>query len=257
MKKSRVATEWFLQPRGLMSIAWKSFRLYFQILPVLIFLATLLFGIVFIIVFLGSLLLTQLSPQEANVIMGVVLSLGFYVAYVYFYAAATIAVSLRMIGSKAGVMQILRRLSGAVAIQLLGTGFLQILAVCGGFILLIIPGVIFMIRYQFAQPVVVLERTTYASALRRSRELVTGSWWRVFGAFWLSVSIFIIGALIFGLILYFPLVSLGLPDVQALTIAYIAFYLVLPVLFIYSVLLYYDLRIRKEALNVETLREAV
>ncbi len=113
-------------------------------------------------------------------ILGII---AFFLALLYFYAAATLAVSLHIIGLKGGVIQILRRIGGKVGIEILGTGLLQTLIICGGFILLIIPGIVWMVRYQFAQPIVILERTAYKSALKRSRDLVAGSWWRLFGAY--------------------------------------------------------------------------
>ncbi|MBA7693239.1 hypothetical protein ES703_101817 [subsurface metagenome] len=123
--------------------------------------------------------------------------------------------------------------------------------------LLIIPGIIWLIRYQFALPIVVLERIAYKSALRRSRQLVDGSWWRLFGAMWIGVLCFYVITLLFAAILYIPLALLGVQQELAISIASLAFYFAMPVLFIYPVHLYYDLRVRKEAFNVENIREAV
>ena len=159
--------------------------------------------------------------------------------------------------TKAGVIQILRRIGGKVGIQLLGTGVLQTLIIYGGLILLIIPGIIWMIRYIFAQPIVVLERTAYKRALRRSRELVEGSWWRLFGALWVGIVGFTITWLIFGVVLSIPIALLGGLSVGVIELAILGMYPAMPILFIYPVLLYYDLRVRKEAFNVEMIREVV
>lgn len=246
-----------LHPMGLMEIALHSFRIYFRNLPILLSLAAFLFGPPVILIALGAIFLAPESNVIA-VILFVLGILGFLAALFYFYAAATLAVSLHVIGLKAGSIQILRRLRGTVAIQLLGTGFLQGLAILGGLLLLIIPGVIFFVRFSFASPVVILERTAYARGMRRSRELVNGYWWRIFRAFLLINLGLVTVYLIIGLILSIPLAVVGLSWQEAFEVGIvIGEYLVAPVAFIYPVLLYYDLRIRKEAFNIETIREAI
>jgi hypothetical protein len=50
-----------------------------------------------------------------------------------------------------------------------------------GFILLIVPGLILITLWSVAAPVVVLERPPGLAALGRSRELVRGNGWQVFG----------------------------------------------------------------------------
>jgi hypothetical protein len=59
-----------------------------------------------------------------------------------------------------------------------------IVAACGvlvGFLLLIVPGLVLITVWSVAAPVVVLERPPGLHALRRSRELVRGNGWQVFG----------------------------------------------------------------------------
>jgi hypothetical protein len=55
------------------------------------------------------------------------------------------------------------------------------LAVAIGFILLIIPGLILMVIWSVVAPVTVLERPGPFAAFGRSRELVRGNGWQVFG----------------------------------------------------------------------------
>jgi hypothetical protein len=50
-----------------------------------------------------------------------------------------------------------------------------------GFIALIIPGVWVFVRWYFAPQAVVVDGRRNVGALERSAELVSGSWWRVFG----------------------------------------------------------------------------
>lgn len=50
-----------------------------------------------------------------------------------------------------------------------------------GFVLLIIPGLILLVFWSVVAPVTVLERPGVFAAFRRSRELVRGNGWNVFG----------------------------------------------------------------------------
>lgn len=54
------------------------------------------------------------------------------------------------------------------------------LAVLGGFILLVIPGIIFAIWFAFTAYAVALDEKKGVHALRASHELVRGRWWQVF-----------------------------------------------------------------------------
>jgi hypothetical protein len=49
-----------------------------------------------------------------------------------------------------------------------------------GFMLLIVPGLVFLAWFSISGPIVKIERRAPRDALRRSRELVRGSFWRVF-----------------------------------------------------------------------------
>ncbi len=53
------------------------------------------------------------------------------------------------------------------------------LSVLLGLVLLVLPGIVFFVWFALAGPVVKIERRGPVEALRRSRELVGGSFWRV------------------------------------------------------------------------------
>lgn len=66
-----------------------------------------------------------------------------------------------------------------------------------GLLLLVIPGLILITLWSVAAPVVVLERPPGLHALRRSRELVRGHGWQVFGAiFVLTILVAIVSGII-------------------------------------------------------------
>lgn len=76
--------------------------------------------------------------------------------------------------------QLLRAVTPVLG-QLIVVGILAGIGVVIGFVLLIVPGLILLTLWSVAAPVVVLERPGAVAALRRSRELVRGNGWEVFG----------------------------------------------------------------------------
>jgi len=65
--------------------------------------------------------------------------------------------------------------------QLILVGILAGIGIAIGFVLIIIPGLILITIWSVAAPVVVLEHPGAVKALGRSRELVRGNGWQVFG----------------------------------------------------------------------------
>jgi hypothetical protein len=65
--------------------------------------------------------------------------------------------------------------------QLILVGVVAGIGIVVGFVFIIIPGLILITIWSVAAPVVVLEHPGVFAALRRSRELVRGSGWQVFG----------------------------------------------------------------------------
>ena len=65
--------------------------------------------------------------------------------------------------------------------QLILVGIVAAIGIVIGFILIIVPGLILITIWSVAAPVVVIERPGVFAALTRSRELVRGNGWQVFG----------------------------------------------------------------------------
>ncbi|MEA2152923.1 MAG: hypothetical protein QOI18_1156, partial [Solirubrobacteraceae bacterium] len=65
--------------------------------------------------------------------------------------------------------------------QLILVGIVAGIGIVIGFLLIIVPGLILITIWSVAAPVVVLERPGVFAALGRSRELVRGNGWQVFG----------------------------------------------------------------------------
>jgi hypothetical protein len=118
--------------------------------------------------------------------------------------------------------------------------------ILGGLLLLIVPGIYLMLCYSLAWPVMVIERQFGMRGLRRSRELTRGSLLRIVGL-GLVVFIFVgvVGSGIQLLLGFLPLVgTLVSGVVQAIGATFQSAFLVL---------LYFDVRCRKEAFDLEHL----
>jgi len=135
-------------------------------------------------------------------------------------------------------------------VPLSGTMLLLYLGIAGGFLLLVIPGIYLMCVWMLTWEVMVIERGVGTGALKRSRALMRGNVWRALGILivgWIIVMV-VEGTL--GLIAR-PIPMLG-PLVngfsQAIGTAYSA---------TVSVLLYFDIRCRKEAFDLDHLARLV
>lgn len=92
--------------------------------------------------------------------------------------------------------QLLRAVTPVIG-QLILVAFVAALGVLVGFILIIVPGLILITIWSVAAPVVVLERPPGLGALGRSRELVRGNGWQVFGViFVLDILVAIVAGII-------------------------------------------------------------
>ena len=130
--------------------------------------------------------------------------------------------------------------------------------IMGGFLLLIVPGILWALSYALLVPVVALESGNAKESRRRSWALVAGNRGKVFAV------LFIIGLLAFLVsgaiqaILTFFLESHSLPgQLTTQLVKEIASFLLAPLPIIASVLLYYDMRIRKEGFDLEMLSQAL
>ncbi len=83
-------------------------------------------------------------------------------------------------------------------LPLIGAGILSGLGVGIGLFLLIVPGLVLLTIWAVIAPVIVIEGSGVIDAFGRSRELVRGNGWPVFGVIIVAFLIALIGGLIFG-----------------------------------------------------------
>lgn len=121
---------------------------------------------------------------------------------------------------------------------------------------LAIPWILFLVVSLWFYPqAIIIEGRGPVSALLRSRKLVKGNWWRVFGIGVVYVIIYFILGILGGLIIVTPLSLLSPALGQFVSVLASALYI--PWVFIGSTLLYFDLRVRNEGYTAETLSSEI
>lgn len=121
-------------------------------------------------------------------------------------------------------------------------GILAVIGIFLGLLLLIVPGLVLLTWWILIIPVIVLERRRAGEAFSRSRELVRGHGWSVFGVIVLTILLFIAFRILLGLAL------LPFADwLQSFVTEIVAGTIVTPFVAVAWTLLYYRLRAAKEA----------
>jgi hypothetical protein len=180
-------------------------------------------------------------------IAGLVTALAGLLMFLVLTGAITRAVAAEVAGEDPGVEQSYRfgfhRIWSVLLVSVL-VG----LATVGGLILLVIPGIYIGVRLAVSIEALVVEGRRGTQAMGRSWELVGGHWWHAFGT--LLVAWLLIGVGNAGITA--PFSGAGW-FVQAVAAA-VATVVTLPYGVLVGVLLYLDLRARKESLTLESLR---
>ena len=263
-----------LQPMSFVDILDGMFSLYRSHFTLFLGITGVYFILVYGMDLIYLFVLVNAAPLTA-VIFGLVVAFGSYVVIFWVvaglvYAGAEVYLD-RDLTSQAALRQAGRRFWSYI-----GSVILWLLVVCGLLVTVIgIPfSIYFGVRWGLYGLPVVFEGTTARQALRRSTELVKGTWWRAFG---IMLAIFLIAIMIqfifqtsFLLLaqvssteettfwetvrrLFVPTpgqIEWGSYAIQRFVTIGIAA-LTMPLGAIGSALLYFDLRIRKEAFDIE------
>lgn len=147
-------------------------------------------------------------------------------------------------------------------LPLIGVGLLVALGAMAGFLACVVPGIILLIRWNFASQIVVVERARPISAMKRS-------FWLTAGRFWPVLAIVVVSALLTGIIssifsgiLNAIVISVTGADsaataISGLVTGTIASGLTLPFSAAVSVITYLDLRVRREGLDLQLLAQGI
>lgn len=153
------------------------------------------------------------------------------------------------------------RAIGSMLFRYLGSVLLSGIAIFLGFMACFVPGLILMTRYAFVCESVVLEGCFGSKARGRSADLVRGSGWRVFCyLIALGVLNIVVAIAVGGLPgMLIPEAALGPLGSTLMTEAFQNFITLFtaPYFSIVVILLYYDLRVRKEAFDLEILAKSM
>jgi hypothetical protein len=133
-------------------------------------------AVVFVFTGILSILLIAASPVLA--IVALIVSLA---ATTLFTGMVVELVSDIQDGKRDASAGQLLRAATPVLGQLILVGIVAGIGIAIGFVLIVVPGLILATVWSVAAPVVVLERPGGLRALGRSRELVRGNGWQVFG----------------------------------------------------------------------------
>ncbi len=195
---------------------------------------------------------TGAPPTPEQVLVLIVLGLvAFAVINPVVFAAITHALGESYLGRSTGIGDGLR-VGFSILLPLVGTSLLAVLAELVGFVLLIIPGIYLALAFLVLQQVMVLERRFGFAALSRSHELMKGHKARGFGI--MLVSYILVGVVTAGvglLTAIFPVPVVGtVVDALAQSVGYAFLSAVL-------VVLYFDIRCRKESFDLEHLASLV
>jgi len=167
----------------------------------------------------------------------------------YLNYPATVADAYGAIGSRWGA--------------LIATVMLVGVVVVAGTFLCVVPGVYLAIMWMFVTPIIAIEGLPAMGALRRSWDLVSGEWWRCFSTYLLlSLLVGLVTGAISWPVSALAVLVMGEKQVavaQALStgIGTVLGIVVQPVLIIGLVMLYYDLRIRKEGFDLQMLAQSM
>jgi tetratricopeptide (TPR) repeat protein len=178
-------------------------------------------------------------------VLGVIL---YYLVSLFFgsWAAPALLFSLKEnTGIKESYQKGLKILISYVWVYFLGS-----IIALSGFLLFIIPGIIFAIWLSLAVYALVFEGKRGMNALLRSKQLVAGRWWGVFWRFLIFGLVVTFIVIIIGVFLSFLILALSGKTLTELTENVITYFLQLffvPLVLIYGVLIYKNLtEIKKE-----------
>jgi hypothetical protein len=201
---------------------------------------------------------TVVSPEavdSAIIASGILGFIQFLFIQPFLTAAVAYAATRVYLGEPVGVGPTYRFAVTKVH-SILWISILTGLAVTVGFLLLIIPGFLVLVRLAFGSTVLVVEGKKGTKALGRSWRLAKGNFWRLFGTFivaFLMAGIIAAVLAIPGNIAADAIGSQGWP-IRALGDS-LATVLTTPFTTLITVLLYFDLRIRKEAFDLEVMAQ--
>lgn len=197
------------------------------------------------------------SLLAAGIVGAIVGVIAYFVAYLFAQGGTVFAVSELYLGRPTTIGSSLGRMRGQLG-SLFGVLTLNGLAVMGALILLIIPGIYVACRLLICVPAALLEDLGPRSSLERSWGLTKDNAGRAFVINLLYVALSYAAAFLFTLP-FGVAIALSAKNPEALRLwsalshlgEFVGEVLVSPILTIATAVFYYDLRVRKEAFDLQ------
>ena len=245
-----------LRPHSVGDIIDSSFTVYRKRFGPMIGIALMLVFIPFVVGVIGGCTITELQTSwpSCDTAIGWIGQIASQIGTVIAAAAATLVAAEAYAGTSSDWRQSaadgLRRI-----IPIVVATVVMAVAVTIGFVLVLVPGIFLAVSFAVFTPVLMIERVGPMESLGRSWRLVTGERWRLFGAGLSMIIISVVVLGIIGFVLYLVLSGLGgLSEGDASYYTQqIVTLLSVPLSAAVGAVLYVDLRVRKEDLDVEGL----
>jgi hypothetical protein len=182
-----------LRPIGqLFSDTWKFYQLNFKKLSLL-----MLFGLIGVVPYAASAAIIVSLPTTSlsKTLWGLIMFISF-VFLIYWCVSTFLGLLIFIKNPEKKIIDVFnegRKLFwGSLAISMIVNLFILLWS-----LLFIVPGVIFWVFYCFAMFAFVYGGYRRSAALKRSKELVSGNWWPVFGRILIASAIILIFGIIF------------------------------------------------------------
>jgi hypothetical protein len=214
-------------------------------------------------------LLVALLPRYP--ILGYLAMIGFWIPLVAASGAIVKALADRYLGNEVTIAGSYRYMLPRL-IPYLITSVLGGLLVFVGFLLFLVPGIIFAFWITFLPSVMIVEDRFYVRAIERSRQLAAGEWGRIAAIGLLMIGLFmgvylIIGVFVAILMVIATMAGSGGPQIGESMPMWLMLFqgilgavlqsLLSPITVLLPVLLYFDVRVRKEGFDIELLARSM
>ncbi|MEI7620300.1 MAG: hypothetical protein WCJ57_01890 [Candidatus Falkowbacteria bacterium] len=188
-------------------------------------------------------LISEWLSVNTNIILGIILVVLFVLSIlvlIYFGVRSQIGMYFILKNPKMEIKELFAS-TKTLFWKFFGLSLLTGILVFLWTLLLIIPGIIFGVFYCFASYLLIFEDVKGMNAIKRSKALVTGYWWAVFGRTMFAILV----AMLASFVLSIPFIFLSegsiLYTIYSL-LQNIAWAVVTPIFMIFTYLMYKDLR---------------
>jgi hypothetical protein len=171
-----------LSPFSLLKRSWEVFKKRYwlivgiQLIPLLVVLGAS------ILILISVLLSKIIFPDSNNALIISIFVIGLLslipTVYVLFRSQVAVIIAIRDSAENIGVKESYKRTKGKIGAFLLA-GFLSGLVIMGGYLFLIIPGIVFVVWLMFSGYVAIDEEKSGVESLSQSREYAKGLWWEI------------------------------------------------------------------------------